>query len=197
MELQDNITSHSKASVRRDDNSRQKELTGTPTKPTTASSHRNEVTLSDLQLGRMHTDPKANEDNIFEWESASGISLPSNQETPTKSTNATTGNDEIVDLDTLENDLGADGKENNNNHQQSKDVSDRNTSDGACNKLLCTSAAKVVITRVLYLLHVLFTIWRVTEVLGNIFWVMAAMTLTFLIDTVVVIVWRKGKEWTW
>ena len=63
--------------------------------------------------------------------------------------------------------------------------------------LLCSDASKVVITRVLYLLHTLLTIWRVAEVLGDRFWAMAALTATFIVDMLFIIVKRKGREWTW
>ena len=64
-------------------------------------------------------------------------------------------------------------------------------------KELCGKALLIVISRLLYTLHVLLTIWRVTAVLGTNFWYMACWIMTFLVESIVVIVFRKGKEWTW
>ena len=64
-------------------------------------------------------------------------------------------------------------------------------------KGVCSNAFKVIITRVMFFLHALLTVWRVTEVLSVEFWALGFFNLTFIIDMCVIIFKRKGKEHTW
>lgn len=55
----------------------------------------------------------------------------------------------------------------------------------------------VLSSRLLYILHIVISIWRVTTVLSNIFWLLSVGILIFFVDVIFVLVRRKGKEWTW
>lgn len=59
------------------------------------------------------------------------------------------------------------------------------------------NALKAMITRQLFLLHSLLVTWRATLVAGGIFWLLGIMLLGQVVETLLVLILRRGVEWMW
>ena len=51
--------------------------------------------------------------------------------------------------------------------------------------------------RQLFLVHSMVAIYRVTYVLDESYWYLAFTLLGLIIETVVVLIYRRGREWNW
>lgn len=56
---------------------------------------------------------------------------------------------------------------------------------------------KAMISRIIYILHALLIVWRVTVVLGLYFWAFNIILLGIIAEALYVFIKREGKEWTW
>ena len=59
------------------------------------------------------------------------------------------------------------------------------------------NALKAMITRLIFLLHSMVVVWRVTEVAGDLFWLFAIPYLALIIEAMIVLLFRRAKEWKW
>ena len=59
------------------------------------------------------------------------------------------------------------------------------------------NALKAMITRLIFLLHSMVVVWRVTEVEGDLFWLFAIPYLALIIEAMIVLLFRRAKEWKW
>lgn len=55
----------------------------------------------------------------------------------------------------------------------------------------------IVMSRVLFILHSLVSIWRVADIFGDIAWLGSIGVVPYFIDIYVVLKHRRGQEWTW
>ena len=61
----------------------------------------------------------------------------------------------------------------------------------------CYKVFMLMISKLMFAVHLLLTIWRLTVLFGDLFWIISVGILAFLIDIVFVVAVRNGKEWTW
>ena len=54
-----------------------------------------------------------------------------------------------------------------------------------------------LLSRCLYMGHAMITVWRVSEVLGVWYWTVALWLIALLIETVIIVFSRGGREWKW
>lgn len=58
-------------------------------------------------------------------------------------------------------------------------------------------ALKAMITRLLFILHSLIAIWRVTITTGQLYWLMCIVFSLLIVETGIVLFIRRGHEWKW
>ena len=63
--------------------------------------------------------------------------------------------------------------------------------DAFCNAL------KAMVTRLMFLLHTMIVTWRATVEHGVSLWYIAIAYSLFLVETIAVLIVRRGKEWKW
>ena len=59
------------------------------------------------------------------------------------------------------------------------------------------NALKAMITQLIFLLHSMVVVWRVTEVEGDLFWLFAIPYMALIIEAMIVLLFRRAKEWKW
>ncbi len=58
-------------------------------------------------------------------------------------------------------------------------------------------ALKAMVTRQMFLLHALVVLWRTTEVAGDIYWLLTLPYTALIVEALVVLLYRRAKEWKW
>ena len=58
-------------------------------------------------------------------------------------------------------------------------------------------AFKAIIVRQMFMIHVILAIWRVTVVTSEMYWLFCTSLVTLLIETGVILLKRRGQEWSW
>ena len=67
-----------------------------------------------------------------------------------------------------------------------------------CKEYFSLSPLKAILVRLVFAVHSLVTIYRVVEAYQNTYyWLLLISLLGLLIETVITLVKRAGKEWTW
>ena len=59
------------------------------------------------------------------------------------------------------------------------------------------NALKAMITRLIFLFHSMIVVWRVTEVKGDLFWLFSIPYLALIVEAMIVLLFRRVKEWKW
>ena len=94
-------------------------------------------------------------------------------------------------------------KTSNDDPKQTKadikiDQTSKDPRDGCCwQGEAFVNALKAMITRQMFLLHAMVVLWRATEVKGDLFWLFAIPYLALIIEAMIVLLYRRAKEWKW
>ena len=58
-------------------------------------------------------------------------------------------------------------------------------------------AFKAILVRQMFIVHAILAVWRVTTVTNTIYWLLCVSLVLLLVETGVILLKRRGQEWSW